>query len=140
MIDIMTLEVMIEQMLEGDYSVFDTTKALIEADLEKEDNKRIMNLFTEVYNSLDNQEISDIQMTLSLYALNCDEDIEKFYKWVNDRLELVKNKKWKLSKFFATWDKAYTGIHLKMGDNDVLTMDKLGIANIVMMINDLKGE
>ena len=138
MIDIATIEVMIEQMLEGDYSVFETTKTIINADMTKEETDKIFKLFTEAYNSLELQNVTDIQISLALYSIDCTESMQKFFKWVNDRLEKVVKKEWTLQKFLEVWDKNYTSIHIKMGDKDLGTKNRMAIANIVYFINDLK--
>ena len=140
MIDRATLEVMIEQMLEGDYSVYDTAKSIIEADLSEKDTKLVMDLFTKAYNGIELQNISDIQMSLALYTIGAEEDMKKFYKWVSDRLEKVLTKEWTLKQFFDKWDNAYTGIHDKMGNEDTGVFNRAAMANIVGFINDIKVE
>lgn len=139
MIDMMTIEVMIEQMLEGDYSVFETSKEIFNADITEEETKKMVKLFTEAYNSLEFTNIADIQMSLALYSIDADENMTKFYKWVNDRLEKVVKKEWTFKKFFDIWDKNYTMIHDKMGD-DIGVKNRLSIANIVYFINELKED
>jgi hypothetical protein len=136
MIDTETIAVMIEQMKDGDYSVFDTTKAMLEMDVTEKETKELMKLFNEAYKEIELVGISDIQMSLALYVLQSKE--KDFIMWLYNQTELVAKGKKTMKEFFAIWDKAYPRIHLKLGNAE--RFDQLMISNMITFVNDLKED
>jgi len=140
MIDVNTLEIMITQLEEGDYSVFETVKNILEADLTPEENIKVNKLFTRVYNALEDEDINNIQMSLALYSINRAENIQKIYTWLNKRLEQIKTKEWTKEKFFKQWDKAYPNILDLMSSDETPHIDSLALSNVVAFVNKLRED
>ena len=136
-----SVENMCEQLLGGDVGVTQTLSSYLAlTGMDKYTEQQANKLIRSTIESMDNQSIIGIQQNLAMYALTGSEDVVKFYKWLNSRLIKVLKKEWSIQKFFGAWDKAYDSISDKMNSEQTKFTDRIGIANIVMMVNDLKGD
>jgi len=130
---------MVEQLNNGDKSVAETIIDYMQLTGFAEDEENLANMTIEkAFEKLSNQKIVLLQENLGLYTLTSGQEVKKFYMWLNARLEKVRIGEWTKDKFLGIWDNAIDGIMKKTNDKSISKMDRIGITNIIIMINDLE--
>ena len=130
---------MCEQLEQGVKGVAETMADFMQLTGFAEGEEAIANMtIEEAFSKIKNQKIVSIQENLGLYTETAEAETKKFYIWLNARLEKLRTEEWTKQRFFESWYKAYDGIIKKAKDPATTTMDRIGIVNIMIMINDIE--
>jgi hypothetical protein len=119
---------------------FDLMAECLKDEYTEEETNEMTIILKDVFHKMGKPSVTTLQQNVALYSMDRPPDIQKFYRWLNARLTKVLTEEWTLKQFMSAWDKAYDSISDKMNSEQTKFTDRIGIANIVMMVNDLKGE
>jgi len=130
---------MCEQLNQGVKGVAETIADYMQLTGFVEGEEAIVNMtIDEAFSKMENQKIVLIQQNLGIYTETAEAETKKFYIWLNARLEKLRTEEWTSEQFFESWLKAYNGITKKIKDPKTTAMDRIGIVNIISMINEIK--
>ena len=134
-----SMDMMCEQLNQGVKGVAETIADYMQLTGFVEGEEAIVNMtIDEAFSKMENQKIVLIQQNLGIYTETAEAETKKFYIWLNARLEKLRTEEWTSEQFFESWLKAYNGITKKIQDPKTTAMDRIGIVNIISMINDIK--
>ena len=134
-----SMDMMCEQLNQGVKGVAETIADYMQLTGFVEGEEAIVNMtIDEAFSKMENQKIVLIQQNLGIYTETAEAETKKFYIWLNARLEKLRTEEWTSEQFFESWYKAYDGITKKIQDQKTPGMDRIGIVNIISMINEIK--
>lgn len=99
--------------------------------------KEMMDILDIVFDCLGGPSISMVQANMAIYSEGRPEKMQDFYKWISDILDDYRMEAMTQDDVKWKFGKAIDGIEKKMNDPRTPTVDKLGIANTLIMLKDI---
>ena len=138
--DLLAFEYLAQQITDesDDTSVYDYMKHCLDEELTEEESKKVMEMLNEVCDRIGRPTVTDVQQNLATYSIGASDEMKKFYRWLNGKLEKVVKGEWDEKQFREYWNLQAEKVVDKMNDKGTGLLNRLALANIIIMIEDIK--
>ena len=138
--DLTVFEYLAQQITDNsdDSAVFEYMKEFLDSDLTEEETKQVTTTLKETFDKIGKPTLTNFRHNLAIYSQNSEASVTKFYKWLDVRLNRLINEKITYVDFMDQWENVANGAIKKMKSTDTSIMDRVGIHNVIIFMNNLK--